>query len=470
MSNSHIQKCRKTNADDDLSSLCLTQLPTTIFNDVIKYLPKPSVALLAVALTSPSSSWREINWKKSSPIFSWATVTSNNPRKRNPSAATEAILVYAQMLDSKYWHSLDFEEIELSLAAKLSDDDLAAALVCIDCKRWLRKLKLAGLVNISGSGLEPLRYSIQLQQVDFSLLGEHEKPENEKGSALSKGAVLPLLCSIISTNGNSLKFLQFPRSWLVNEDGEVDRLLLMYRHLLDSREINCKECSRIIGRSDDPLAIDPTGPREDNCLSQFSCYNCLRSNCDSCNMALCYTCKKFYCTDCWLHIPAVRKCENAGGCEQRSCNACRIFRECVGCDEMCCCDCSAYCDLCEKAHCTPCFQRGDPIFYYCQNDECYNCNCSTCVNSTNVSRCDTCGKKFCLDCRLKNYENNLDPQYQIVGHEYEVCAGCAKIIVPELFARNEWFRTGVNSLISRMNHDARHNPWENQEQWSFNNS
>lgn len=96
-------KRRKVDAllADAVALPCLTQLPDAIFEEVIKYLPKPSVAMLAVALSAPSSSWRDGQWRKKT------------------SAATDAIIAAARRQDARYWEILDFEHIDQNAARKL---------------------------------------------------------------------------------------------------------------------------------------------------------------------------------------------------------------------------------------------------------------------------------------------------------------------------------------------------------------
>jgi hypothetical protein len=51
----------------------ITDLPEWAIREIIDYIPKTSRALLALALTTDSASWREIHWNKSAPksILSW---------------------------------------------------------------------------------------------------------------------------------------------------------------------------------------------------------------------------------------------------------------------------------------------------------------------------------------------------------------------------------------------------------------
>ena len=115
----------------------ITNLPHGIFEDVAKYLAKPSITCFAVAMTA-----RSLDRKK--------VVTA--------SPVCKAILYST----NQSWDVLDFGDIESDcLAEKLSDDDLHSILMHIDAVNKLKKLKLTGCVNITGDGLTPLRGSVE---------------------------------------------------------------------------------------------------------------------------------------------------------------------------------------------------------------------------------------------------------------------------------------------------------------------
>ena len=88
--------------------LHISDLPVGILVDVSAYLSKPSRALLAVA-SAPSSSWEN----------------KNNYSMHRLSSISTAIV------SSSEWDTLDFMDIEKSLANRLSDDDVYAILQCI---------------------------------------------------------------------------------------------------------------------------------------------------------------------------------------------------------------------------------------------------------------------------------------------------------------------------------------------------
>lgn len=422
----------------------IVQLPDVIFEGIIKYLSRPSVGFLAVALTAPSSRWREVLWEKNAPILSWVRVDPKG--RRRPSAATNAVMASTRRADVKYWSVIDFEVIGSSLASRLSDDDLAALLACIDCKSRLKRLKLTGLVNITGSGLEPLRHSIQIEQLDFSLLNEHESPDNERKSLLSKKTLVRFLRGIISTNGNLLKHLQFPKSWLTDYCFDVDELIEEYNSLMTGRKVKIYGPCTSLGHAGDPLAWDDGEFDWFDSISEsaelwqnLTCYSCLRNFCYQCDTDVCRTCVKNYCSECWEKIPGTgASCENID-CASGLCNACRVYRACSGCGRVFCMSCVDYCDYCDDVRCHACAESLQ--YYYCEGDSCYCCNCVACVHRTCVCPCNECGKKYCFKCRLKNHQNNLA---QDGG---ESCPGCADIILPQLMRQNDGFKNGVNMLI-----------------------
>ena len=54
---------RRTSSSPDTMTMSLENLPHDHLTAIANYLPKTSRALLAIALTAPSSSFRELNWQ-----------------------------------------------------------------------------------------------------------------------------------------------------------------------------------------------------------------------------------------------------------------------------------------------------------------------------------------------------------------------------------------------------------------------
>lgn len=173
----------------------IIDLPVGLLVHVTTYLAKPSRALFAVAMTASSSS---SDWKTTLHYFMQEELSDNSKA----------------ILSSLEWDLLDFEDIEKSLAVKLTDDDLHAVLKwCISAHGVLKKLKLTGCINITGCSLEPLRRSTVIEQMDLSLSKQFESPRSNVESKISEEVVIPILDSIISANGSSLKYLLLPICW-----------------------------------------------------------------------------------------------------------------------------------------------------------------------------------------------------------------------------------------------------------------
>ena len=168
--------------------------------DVLAYLSKPSRAIFGVAMSAPSSSCQS---------------DDNNLMHHRLSPISTAIV------SAQQWDTLNFEDIEKELANKLSDDDIYAILKCINAHDVLKRLSLAGCINISGMGLEPLRGSVALEQIDLSRTDKNiDDPAilsypypNPRMSVLSEEIVVNLLDSIVNKDGCSLKYILFPQMW-----------------------------------------------------------------------------------------------------------------------------------------------------------------------------------------------------------------------------------------------------------------
>jgi hypothetical protein len=182
---SSINKRRKV---DDSASLgaecCLSDLPAEALKQVTSYLAAPSHVLFAAALSNASSD-----------------------DERNSSVVLGG--------DGEQLSILDFGMIEAALAAKLSDNDVRAALLSIDAVNNVKKIKLTNCMNVTGAGLEPLRGSLMIEQIDLSLVGKNNEEDLDLLDAnpqMSRDIVLPILDSIIERGEEcALKHLNFPK-------------------------------------------------------------------------------------------------------------------------------------------------------------------------------------------------------------------------------------------------------------------
>eukprot|EP00984_Skeletonema_dohrnii_P020801 scaffold10223_cov96-Skeletonema_dohrnii-CCMP3373.AAC.9 len=252
----------------------LSDLPSGILAHAASFLAAPSRALFAVALDEKSAA---------------------SPNERS------AAIVGSQ------WDILDFGEIEKELAAKLLDVDIQAVLLCIDAINNVKRLKLANLINITGAGLEPLRGSLIIEQIDLSLVGDHQSHFLlSPRPPLLWIHVLPILDSIIEREGCALMHLQFPFVWrqIASTASEFYAFMLRYNQMFRSRGVvSCLECN---GRL-------PTGQNQwinsgtyRYGTQRHTCYGCFKHYCDSCEiggdgmrmLSSCKTCERDYCTNC----------------------------------------------------------------------------------------------------------------------------------------------------------------------------
>jgi len=207
--------------------ICLTDLPTSALAHVSSFLATPSRALFAA-------------------VLDYCDVDSSSA------------------IAGDGWEFLDFGHIEKDLAAKLSDEDIRGVLFAIDAINNLRSLRLTNCINISGAGLEPLRGSTIIQQIDLSLVGDHESPSFTKEifvqiklrgvpeisaprePPISCAEVLPILDSIIERGEEcSLEYLQLPKYWRKERNTESDfhAFLARYNDYLSSRVVVCLKCN-----------------------------------------------------------------------------------------------------------------------------------------------------------------------------------------------------------------------------------
>jgi len=282
------------------------------------------------------------------------------------------------IISSTGWSVLDFDDIEKSLTAKLSDEDVDNVLRSIGAVNNVKILKLGGCVNITGIGLDLLRSSVAIEQIDMSLVGKHEVPLIEPGPQLSADAVLPILHSII-IGGSSLK-QEFPKKWRDTRSTQLDQFLERYNGYLISQRYCCLKC--------DLLCVDDEDEEEWICrldgdewhgTQNFTCTKCVNHFCgragciftnDNSTVNWCKECEKRYCENC----TATYSCRR---CEHEFCNECKEMKTCEGgCERAFCDDCSekTTCCYCGKMRCSICAHRIP-----CSSNHCNKGVCSECV-------------------------------------------------------------------------------------------
>ena len=312
--------------------LHITDLPDGIFADVAKYLAKPSIACFAVAMTAPSESSQ-----------------LSNDAQVSPSSLCKAILT---LKEDGSWDVLDFGDIEKSLAAKLSDDDVYSILMHIDAINILKKLKLTGCVNITGEGLAPLNGSVVLKEIDLSLVGQHKSQDIEPEPKISEEVVLPILNSIVGENG-SLEFIRLPKVWRERRIPQMDQFIESFNRLETSRNHKCTLCN-VVCREKSNGFHDGLNTDRFYGLQNFSCNICRRFFCYVCEteeevgcLVNCDKCEGDYCIDC-LPVSYCDKCDN------RVCSKCGTTESCTDCGVSFCGDCAGKFDCRSGPHCNGC--------------------------------------------------------------------------------------------------------------------
>jgi hypothetical protein len=358
---------------------CLSDLPIGILEHTAGFLATPSRALFAVALT--------IDGNNNSPGENYSSIAGSD------------------------WGTLDFGEIEKELAARLSDYDISTVLQYIEAVNTVKRLRLTHCTNITGAGLDPLRGSTIIEQIDLSLAGDGENPRFDIDPPISCLDVLPILDSIIAAEGCALNYLQFPFKWRAarSTSSYFHEFIERYNEMRDARDTatKCFSCNEQVpsqGYGLPWIGTSGGGIYGVHCwtcwqCSKYYCYDCRDEEVDKPLLSGCHTCQWEYCREC----VKLENCENCGGfvCEH----------------------CSKYEDECNRCHiklCSGCHLYGGPRLVY----KCSYCgvsHCNDCNSDDMMHCCEYCDKNCCNSCRLRMF------------HEggIECVAGCIKLLPHE---------------------------------------
>jgi len=355
---------------------------------IAEFLPMTSRALLAVALTAPSASFRESGWKGQPNAVSKAIISVAKDGgvfdtvldewcEEDDEDECKLRECLSEQLKEYYhchqWEVMDFVDLPLSLASRLTDDDIAAILVCIDAKNKLKRLKLTHCFKVVGHGLEPLRSSTVLEKLDLGiavqfaprfekaywLLGPEDKGwyRDVYEIQLSEGPIVDILHGILREEGNTFRRLQYPFKWYDNDNSsESDGIARVYDYQIERSE-RTKQFVKKHG------AI----------VNKFSC--CMYFGFAD-ETSLLVSLQDILQTD------SIDNCHGCGGTE--------FFEICSGCNEIMCGKCSdtnGSCTECFKQFCPRC-NRDNPEkkVTYCEYDcdaYCRGCRTLTCRNGNN---------------------------------------------------------------------------------------
>ena len=241
-------------------------------------------------------------------------------------------------------------------------------------------MRLRVLKKFVGHGLEPLRGSAVLEEFDasniyFQTWGNRNQP------SLSEAAVVPILESIIDSDGNNLRNVSLPSKWCTEKSRNVPPLSEFYTKfnaLMLSKEIKCVECSKL---------------------------------CEGNNENTCQVCCKRICEDCdndhedeWGESdPFIRSCDN---CSKNLCESCGEHRVCSGCD-------SVYCSLCAN-------NDGVDAATYCESESCEN-----------GSLCNGCRvpeeHDDCWGCKMLLYPKLFEEKERVTGENVRLAEENAEL-------------------------------------------
>ena len=280
----------------------------------------------------------------------------------------------------------------------------------------LKRLSLAGCINISGMGLETLRGSVVLEQIDLSRTDKNDPAwllniySNPRISALSEEIVVNLLDSIVNKDGCSLKYILFPRKWRDETftSSVIGDFRTRYNQMYQNRSLKCSKCKMSMGDELEWLVgRDWRVPhRFIHSCQNNTCYSCLNPFCAECLdddnesdfpefLQLCGTCDKDYCADCSPTLACSTPGCGDGG-HGLTCSGC--MATCGTCKKKVCKDsCFHSCDGCGRSACRTCMPYNE-----CSGDDCGKSHCHDCFDGKeyNVHYCDDCTACTCFDCEL----------------------------------------------------------------------
>ena len=280
---------------------------------------------------------------------------------------------------AELWQKIDFGELSVEAAAQVTDQELHNLLYKCHAHNRCQVLKLHGCIQLTGRGLEPLRGSCVLREIDLRLdlsqfmLGPVE---------LDTTFVLPLLSSMppiatelipqsedslglalvkIRPQNNDIHFF----SRFQRDIGEwYRRFAGALQMKATERRLQCGHCHGVISEirtREDMWWVIPTGYCE--CCQKYSCNEkrgCpLTNDCNCCLMQLCDKCPTheivFDCESC--NRIFCEQCFDGVTCANYQCNS--IY--CDECENQCleCAICGIVCPNCMEAHENGCYRGGD---------------------------------------------------------------------------------------------------------------
>ena len=275
--------------------------------------------------------------------------------------------------NASIWQVIDFGSVSKEMASKLTDDQLKKLLVKCRAKEVTTILKLTGCVGLTGKGLEPLRGSIVLREIDLRLSNMEGLESTYVLSLLSS---MPPIAPVPASFGNrhlGLSLVKFPvyskavDNWYKRFSYPAGNWLRKHNKAVQLKAIELRT----------------------------SCGHCKGAICDRwseddmwwvMNGSYCEVCKKLTCRGEMAINEKASECPCVGDCFLCMAQSCQWNDKCKkgSCDIMQCfaCDVDACDDCVDWQWCYKCEER------FCGRDEC----------SRSIWYCHGCGCTHCSAC------------------------------------------------------------------------
>ena len=344
---------------------------------------------------------------------------------------------------SYLWEKIDLETLSYHQRNDFSDRSLHRLLEAVNAKAITKSLSISRCAKIQGFGLEPLRGSHAIEELDLRNKCPYDSINGKTG--LEDSFVVNLLGTMMPfarpTHDNcrsgltarlfTVRFNAQKKPPLVNgvntanriQDcfhsyGQVKKFLDSFDGSLKDRlwidRVPCCHCNEpLVGRipcnqfeTKEAAALRcfecskiscgqnecPSTKRCQKCFSDLCCVNI--DTCDECRIPMCSSCYE------------IEKCQ--GPCSRNLCECCCSVLECDHCHKSFCEGCKdlMFCHKCDKFFCPDCIEVSPCGEGY---GDCWFC--SRCI--PNPNKCSICESVFCSDC---------DPD------ELALCDGCDEVV------------------------------------------
>jgi len=360
---------------DSLEDDCLERIAS--------FLPKTSRAFFAVALTAPVERWCRVWGNPSTSAAQVLSVTPKTSYQRMLASLIQEITsedsqerppeweitlqnkrLKRYYSDECQWEHFDTSDLELKLAVKLEDDDIAATLRCIGARERSTHIHLTNCINLYGSCLEMLRGSNVLELVDFNTTRMLTSPWMCEFVEVDLPRISEILCLQGKGQRGRVRTLMFPY------------FCLLHGHTNDLWEFMEREGSKaMVDVSAQTMYLGFRGPTHKKHFLHLCIYQ--QKN------------KEHGVLGDGPRSP-IYWCHLCGGVEVKECHDCGFL-------------------FCKNDDCAFDLLKQGGMPFNCQSDHCSAFSCSKCFTSAKPDPCwvipcgdSPRGHTYCHDCRRNN--------------------------------------------------------------------